>query len=91
MDDGCGIYFLLTSLSDLNWIMWDSYKTIGEVEYTIRALKSDLDLRPKFHIKDDSIMAHLHLAILAYWIGNTLRFQLKKKGININGTKLSTS
>jgi len=27
-------------------------------------------------------MAHLHLAILAYWLVNTIRYQLKEQGIN---------
>ena len=27
-------------------------------------------------------MAHLHLELLAYWLVNTIRYQLKKSGIN---------
>lgn len=27
-------------------------------------------------------MAHLHLGLLAYWVVNTIRYQLKQKGIN---------
>ena len=27
-------------------------------------------------------MAHLHLGLLAYWVVNTLRYQLKQNGIN---------
>jgi len=27
-------------------------------------------------------MAHLHLGLLAYWLVNTIRYQLKQKGIN---------
>ena len=27
-------------------------------------------------------MAHLHLGILAYWVVNTIRYQLKQKGIH---------
>ena len=27
-------------------------------------------------------MAHLHLALLAYWVVNTVRYQLKQNGIN---------
>jgi hypothetical protein len=44
-------------------------------------LKTDLDLRPVFHQNDDSTMAHLHLALLAYWVVNTIRYQLNQKGI----------
>jgi len=82
MDAGCGIYFLQTSLNNENRILWDSYNTIRDIEQTFRILKSDLDMRPIFHQKDENTMAHLHLAILAYWVVNTLRHQLKKEGIS---------
>jgi len=29
-------------------------------------------------------MAHLHLGILAYWVVNTIRYQLKAKGLHHN-------
>ncbi len=58
------------------------YNTIREIEYTFRVLKTDLDLRPIFHQRDDSAMAHLHLGLLAYWLVNTIRYQLKQNGIN---------
>lgn len=82
MDAGCGIYFLQTSVNNENKILWDSYNVIREIENTFRVLKTDLDMRPIFHQKDESTMAHLHLALLAYWVVNTIRFQLKKEGIN---------
>jgi len=41
-----------------------------------------LDLRPIYHKNDESTMAHLHLGLLAYWLVNTIRYQLKQKGIN---------
>ena len=82
MDARCGVYFLRTSLNDSNRILWDSYNIIREIEATMRILKTDLDMRPIFHKKDDATMAHLHLSILAYWVVNTIRFQLKKEGIN---------
>jgi hypothetical protein len=74
-----GIYFLRTSIKDTEKILWDSYNTIREIEATNRVLKTDLDLRPIYHKKDESTMAHLHLGILAYWVVNTIRYQLKKK------------
>ena len=45
---------------------------------SIRTLKTDLDLRPIYHKKDESSMAHLHLGLLAYWVVNTVRYQLKR-------------
>ena len=78
-----GIYFLRTSLtgnSEEN--LWQFYNTIREIEATFRILKTDLDLRPIYHKKDESTMAHLHLGLLAYWVVNTIRHQLKKEKIN---------
>ena len=78
-----GIYFLRTSLdSNTEEIVWQFYNTIREIEATFRTLKTDLDLRPIYHKKDESTMAHLHLGLLAYWLVNTVRHQLKKQGIH---------
>jgi len=75
-----GIYFLRTSLvGDSEEMLWQFYNTIREIEATFRILKTDLDLRPIYHKKDESTMAHLHLGLLAYWIVNTIRHQLKMK------------
>ncbi|MGI6047926.1 MAG: hypothetical protein ACOYEG_07965 [Petrimonas sp.] len=63
-------------------VLWDIYNTIREIESSFRTLKTDLDLRPIYHRNDDSTMAHLHLGILAYWLVNTIRYQLKAGGIN---------
>ena len=64
--------------------MWNIYNTIREIENSFRTLKSDLDLRPIYHKNDKSTMAHLHLGILAYWLVNTIRHQLKAKQVNSN-------
>jgi hypothetical protein len=60
----------------------DDYNTIREIESTFRILKTDLDLRPIYHKNDSSTMAHLHLGLLAYWLVNTIRYQLKQSGID---------
>ncbi len=77
-----GVYFLQSSIEDKEKVLWDSYNAIREVEATFRILKTDLDLRPIFHKKDETTMAHLNLGLLAYWLVNTIRHQLKKEGIN---------
>jgi len=78
-----GVYFLRASLeSNTEEIVWQFYNIIREIEATFRVLKTDLDLRPIYHKNDDSTMAHLHLGLLAYWIVNTIRHQLKKEGIH---------
>lgn len=82
IDARSGIYFLRTSLNGENeQTLWQCYNIIREIEATFRTLKTDLDLRPIYHKNDDSTMAHLHLGILAYWVVNTVRYQLKQKNI----------
>jgi transposase len=77
-----GVYFLRTNLEGTDEALeWMIYNTIREIEATFRVLKTDLDLRPIYHKNDDSTMAHLHLGLLAYWLVNTIRHQLKQSGI----------
>jgi len=77
-----GYYLLRTTLNEKDeQVQWTIYNVIREIEATFRTLKTDLDLSPIFHKKDDSSMAHLHLGLLAYWVVNTIRYQLRQKGI----------
>ena len=78
-----GVYFIKTSLKERDeQTIWKIYNCIREIESTFRTLKTDLDLRPIYHQNDESTMAHLNLGLLAYWIVNTIRYQLKAKKIN---------
>lgn len=78
-----GVYFLRTNINDADEALeWMIYNTIREIESTFRVLKTDLDLRPIYHKNDESSMAHLHLGLLAYWIVNTIRYQLRQAGIH---------
>ena len=78
-----GYYLLRTNLDQKDEkTQWTIYNTIREIESTFRVLKTDLDLRPVYHKTDEAAMAHLHLGLLAYWVVNTIRYQLKQKGIN---------
>lgn len=80
-----GKYILRTNVNLHDEVMvWDVYNTIREIESTFRTLKTELDLRPIYHKRDDATMAHLHLGILAYWLVNTLRCKLKAAGIYHN-------
>jgi transposase len=77
-----GVYFLRTSiLEDDESIIWTIYNCIREVENSFRTLKTDLDLRPIYHKTDEASSAHLHLGMMAYWVVNTIRYQLKASGI----------
>jgi len=88
-NENLGIYFLRTNLNvKQEVVVWNIYNTIREIENVFRTLKTDLDLRPIYHKNDDATMAHLHLGILAYWLVNTVRYQLKNKGINSCWTEI---
>ena len=78
-----GYYLLRTTLNEQDErTQWTIYNTIREIEASFRVLKTDLDLRPVYHKSDEGSLAHLHLGLLAYWIVNTVRHQLKQKGNN---------
>ena len=78
-----GKYFIRTSMDMKDEVLvWNVYNTIREIESTFRTLKTDLDLRPIYHKKDESTIAHLNLGLLAYWLVNTIRYQLKASKIN---------
>ncbi len=78
-----GTYFIRTSLNKKdNATLWQIYNSIREIESTFRCLKTDIDLRPIYHKTDAASMAHIHLALLAYWTVNTIRHQLKANNIN---------
>ena len=81
-NESLGAYFLRTNLNvQEEYVVGNIYNTIREIEGAFRTLKTDLDLRPIYHKNDDATMAHLHLGILAYWLVNTVRYQLKNNGI----------
>ena len=81
VDRDSGIYFLRTNVPTLDEkATWDYYNLIREIECTNRQLKTDLNLRPIHHKKDDRSDAHLFLGLLSYWIVNTIRFKLKQTG-----------
>ena len=84
-----GKYFLQTSLDEnREENIWQFYNVIRTVEETFKTLKLDLDIRPIYHKSDKGTKAHLHLAILAYWVVSVTKYMLKKKGINMRWSEL---
>lgn len=81
IDKNTGVYFLRTSVHELNEkCTWEYYNLIREIECTNRQLKTDLNLRPIYHQKDNRSDAHLFFGLLAYWVVNSIRYQLKLSG-----------
>ena len=62
--------------------------TIREIECTNRQLKTDLNLHPIYHQKDERSDDHLFFGLLSYWIVNTIRLQLKQSGENCYWTEI---
>lgn len=87
-----GTYFLRTNVPTIDEkSTWEYYNLIREIETSNRQLKTDLNLRPIYHQKDDSADAHLFFGLLAYWIVNTIRYKLKLQVSLIIGRNSSTS
>lgn len=84
-----GTYFLRTNVPTLDEkSTWEYYNLIREIETTNRQLKTDLNLRPIYHQKDDNSDAHLFFGLLSYWIVNTIRHKLKQHGTTHYWTEL---
>ena len=82
VDKDSGIYFLRTNVATFDEkTTWDYYNLTREIECTNRQLKTDLNLRPIHHQKDDNSDAHLFFGLLAYWVVNTIRYRLKQSGM----------
>ena len=77
-----GEYFLRYSkevLTDKQ--IWDLYNLTREVEACFRFLKTDLNIRPIHHQKDEYIEPHIWLSVVVYQIAHYIRLKLKEKNI----------
>ncbi len=85
-----GIYFLRTNVRTLDEkTTWDYYNLIREIGCINRQLKNDFNLRPIYHQKDESSDAHLFFGLLAYWVVNTIRYELKQSNIKCYWTGIT--
>ena len=65
VDRDSGVYFLRTNVPTLDEkATWDYYNLTREIECTNRQLKTDLNLRPIHHKKDDRSDAHLEALLV---------------------------
>ncbi len=54
-NESLGVYFLRTNLNvQEEYVVWNIYNTIREIENAFRTLKTDLDLRPIYHKNDEA-------------------------------------
>jgi len=84
-----GVYCLRTN--ETQWDaerLWRTYITLTDLEAVFRTLKSELGLRPIYHHKESRTDGHLFISVLAYQVAQTLRRQLKEKGIPDSWSRL---
>ncbi len=77
-----GTYYLRTSRSDLSEReIWNLYISLTDLEDSFRSMKSQLGLRPNYHQKDERILGHMFITVLAHHIVNSIQTQLHRKDI----------
>ncbi len=78
-----GIYCIRTNQTQMdNHAVWKTYRMLNDVESAFRTLKTDLGMRPVYHQKTDRVTGHIFISLLAYHLLHTIRYQLKREGIN---------
>jgi len=69
-----GYYLLRSNLTAEDpAAIWKLYVQLTQIEAVFRSLKSELDIRPIYHQKQDRIDAHIFIAFLAYCLQVTLK------------------
>ena len=90
-DAGVGSYLLRSSRTD--WAterIVRTYWRLTEIEATFRSLKTELGLRPIWHVNRSRIAAHLFLAVLAYHGVHLIRTRLKARDIPLSWEAIRT-
>ena len=84
-----GVYCLRTSHTELDEsALWHTYTMLTDLEAVFRSLKSELGMRPVFHQTTNRVTGHLFISTLAYHLVHSIRYRLKKTGINSNWSDL---
>jgi len=87
-----GIYCIRTNQINLDNVeIWRTYRVLNDIESALRALKTDLGIRPIYHQLRDRVSSHIFITILAYHILHTIRYQLKANGINDGWTSIMST
>jgi len=80
LSEGC--YVLRSNVTD--WSaeeLWQAYMQLTEAEAAFRIHKSDLELRPICHQKEERVRAHILVCFLAYVLWKTLGQWCKRAGL----------
>lgn len=80
-----GAYLLRTNLGETDPAkLWDKYVQLTEAEAAFRVLKSELNIRPIWHQKQDRVQAHILVAFLGYALWVTLKHLLKAARMDLS-------
>jgi len=84
-----GVYCLRTTHTELDEVaLWRTYTMLTDLEAVFRSLKSELGMRPVFHHITKRVTGHLFISVLAYHLVHSIRYRLKKSGINSSWSDL---
>ena len=77
-----GAYLLRTNLNDRTPTeLWKTYIQLVDVEEAFRTVKTELNLRPIYHHKEDRVQAHILVAFLSYVMWKTLQKWMENSGL----------
>ena len=78
-----GVYCLRSNLDDWDEAtLWKTFTMLTDLEAVFRSLKSELGMRPIYHHKEERVNGHIFITLMAYHLVQTIRAQLKEKGIH---------
>jgi transposase len=84
-----GVYLLRSTAAELaDDELWHTYMLLTRVEAAFRNLKTDLNLRPIFHHKENRGDAHVLFSVLAYALSVTIHLRHRQQGSNLTTTAL---
>ena len=79
ISEGC--YLLRSNVTDWSGEeLWRAYIQLTEAEAAFRVHKSDLQLRPVWHQKEERVQAHILVCFLAYVLSKTLAQMCRSAG-----------
>ncbi len=74
-----GTYLLRTNVANSDpATLWQQYIVLTEIEQAFKELKSDLNIRPVYHQKDNRIEAHIFISFLAYCLQVSIKQKAKQ-------------
>lgn len=77
-----GSYLLRTNLKETDpKLIWQRYIQLTDVEAAFRITKSELEIRPIWHQKEDRVKAHILVCFLAYAVWKTLEGWMHRSGL----------